>query len=329
MKIIKPSATLMEHNVHPYKFIEMVGRTCYKSEDLITEESAERFVGALVRSRHMAMLEHETLYVVASQWFMNAFLDDTIGQDKNSLKYFNITAQIGANIISGSFRSFYDLFWNENVKGTSIECLKNLLKKEYPLVFSVFDSEATNLFRDDECVVFTRDEFKLRFDGESDILFKHLIHTFKFVCDRGVTHEFVRHRPASYAQESTRYCNYSKDKFGNEITVILPCFFDTGMGEMTNSLVYDTWKHSCEVAERDYFKLIDMGAIPQEARSVLPTSLKTEIIITAPEYEWQHIVNLRLAGATGAPHPQIKEVMNFAINDLLRESEGRIIYEAD
>lgn len=129
-----------------------------------------------------------------------------------------------------------------------------------------------------------------------------------FTVDRGVTHELVRHRIMSFAQESTRYCNYSGDKFGNEITVILPCFFDTGMGTASNSLVYEEWKHSCECAERAYFKLLEYGAQPQQARSVLPTSTKADIVLTGNYREWRHFFKLRACGVTGAPHPQMLEV---------------------
>ena len=124
----------------------------------------------------------------------------------------------------------------------------------------------------------------------------------KFIVDRGVSHEFVRHRMASYAQESTRYCNYSKDKFGNEITVIKPCFLD----EDTEN--YRIWKSSCEAAEKAYFAMLDNDATPQEARSVLPNSLKTEICMTANLREWRHFFKLRALGITGKPHPQMLEV---------------------
>jgi thymidylate synthase (FAD) len=124
--------------------------------------------------------------------------------------------------------------------------------------------------------------------------------TVRFVCDRGVSHEIVRHRIASFSQESTRYCNYSKDKFGREITVISPCFWSIG------SVAFDAWATACSAAERAYFYLIDHGAKPQEARSVLPNSLKTEIVVTANLREWRHIFRLRCSEKA---HPQMREVM--------------------
>lgn len=138
-----------------------------------------------------------------------------------------------------------------------------------------------------------------------EAVLEHKSFTVKFTCDRGVSHEIVRHRLAAYCQESTRYCNYSKDSFGNEITVILPCFFDTGMGTMSNSLVYDEWKRACERAEEGYFKLLEMKATPQEARAVLPNSLKTEVVMTANLREWRHFFKLRCSKAA---HPQMREV---------------------
>ena len=135
-----------------------------------------------------------------------------------------------------------------------------------------------------------------------EAMFEHCVISVKFIVDRGVSHELVRHRMASYAQESTRYCNYSKDKFGNEITVIRPCYF----AEDTEN--YRIWKASCAAAENTYFAMLDNAANPQEARSVLPNSLKTEICMTANLREWRHFFKLRALGATGKPHPQMWEV---------------------
>ena len=146
---------------------------------------------------------------------------------------------------------------------------------------------------------------KMLINNGHEAMIEHSSLSVKFIVDRGVSHELVRHRIASFAQESTRYCNYSKDKFGNEITVILPCFFDTGMGVLSNSLVYQEWKLACECAEERYFNLLKMGATPQQARTVLPNSLKTEITITANYREWRNFFKLRTAEAS---HPQMREV---------------------
>ena len=121
----------------------------------------------------------------------------------------------------------------------------------------------------------------------------------RFICDRGVSHEIVRHRLAAYCQESTRYCNYSKGDFGGEITVIKPLYLEEG------TAVYRIWKRSCETAEIAYFDLLTEGCSPQEARAVLPNSLKTEVVMTADIREWRHFIKLRNSPAA---HPQMREV---------------------
>lgn len=132
-----------------------------------------------------------------------------------------------------------------------------------------------------------------------EAVLEHCSVTVKFICDRGVSHEIVRHRLASYCQESTRYCNYSKDGFGAEITVIRPTFLLYG------TEAFDCWYQACKNAERAYFDLLDWGCSPQEARSVLPNSLKTEVVMTANLREWRHFFKLRTAPEA---HPQMREV---------------------
>ena len=135
-----------------------------------------------------------------------------------------------------------------------------------------------------------------------EAMLEHASMTVKFIVDRGVSHELVRHRLASFAQESTRYCNYSKDKFDGEVTFIQPLFFEAG------SVEYMVWKKMCQEAENTYLAMLQMNRTPQEARSVLPNSLKTEVIMTANMRDWRHFFRLRAAGETGAPHPQMAEV---------------------
>lgn len=138
--------------------------------------------------------------------------------------------------------------------------------------------------------------------------------TVRIICDRGITHEIVRHRMASYSQESTRYCNYSKSKFGNEITVIEPCFWKSGSAEDMRK--YEVWKKLMEESEKAYIKLIELGATPQEARSVLPNSLKTEIIMTMNLREWRHFFRLRTADAA---HPQMREIARPLLNEFKKQ----------
>lgn len=147
-------------------------------------------------------------------------------------------------------------------------------------------------------------------DHES--VLEHVSVTARFICDRGVSHEIVRHRIGAYSQESTRYCNYSKGQFGNEITVIEPCFVEYGTGS------YVVWKDACEMAEAYYMRLMNGNTkhlTPQEARSVLPNSLKTTLVVTYNLREWRHFLRLRCA--PGA-HPQMRQVANMA-RELLTE----------
>ena len=131
--------------------------------------------------------------------------------------------------------------------------------------------------------------------------------TVRFICDRGVSHEIVRHRLAAVCQESTRFCNYGKEGFGGEITVIRPSTFDT------NTPVYRIWKRSCENAEVAYFDLLNEGCTPQEARSVLPNSLKTEVVMTADIREWRHFLKLRCATPA---HPDMRLIANMLLTIL-------------
>lgn len=132
----------------------------------------------------------------------------------------------------------------------------------------------------------------------------------RFICDRGVSHEIVRHRIASYSQESTRYCNYSKDKFGKEITVIKPLFWEEDSQE------YKVWYDAMLHSEQAYQQLMQMGAKPQEARSILPNSLKTEIVVTMNLREWRHFFKLRTAVNA---HPQMREIACMALDTLRKE----------
>ena len=150
-----------------------------------------------------------------------------------------------------------------------------------------------------------------------EAVLEHCSFTVKFIVDRGVSHEIVRHRVASYCQESTRYCNYSKDKFGNEITVIKPYFWREDEDENKEYIKLAIWKRSMAEAESAYFELLRTGATPQEARTVLPNSLKTEVVMTANIREWRHFFKLRTSLAA---HPQMREV---AI-PLLKECQEKI-----
>lgn len=136
--------------------------------------------------------------------------------------------------------------------------------------------------------------------GHESVL-EHISITMRVICDRGVSHEIVRHRIASYSQESTRYCNYSNEKFGRELTFIEPCF----LREQKDKEKRKVWESALGEIEKRYFQLLELGATPQEARSILPNSLKTEVVMTMNLREWRHFIRLR---TDLSAHPQMREI---------------------
>ena len=142
--------------------------------------------------------------------------------------------------------------------------------------------------------------------GHESVL-EHVSISVRVICDRGVSHEIVRHRIASYSQESTRYCNYSNDKFGNELTFIRPIFSDK-----CDAGMMDTFEDTCRFIEKRYFEMLENGATPQEARSILPNAIKTEIVMTMNLREWRHFFRLR---CDKAAHPQMRQVANLMLNN--------------
>ena len=203
MKIINAGYEILTplRGIEEVRFIEKVARTCYKSEDKISDTSAEGFVRAIIKRGHESVIEHESISV-------------------------------------------------------------------------------------------------------------------KVICDRGVTHEIVRHRIASYSQESTRYCNYTSDKFSNQISCIdIATGFQYDMDSEADRKKWQIWNAAMEAAEKFYFELIEAGAKPEEARSVLPNSLKTEIVMTMDLREWRHFIRLR---GSRAAHPQIAEITAMIRDEFVR-----------
>jgi thymidylate synthase (FAD) len=263
-----------------YKHIEKAGRTCYKSEDKITEDSAEKFVERMINSKHTAMLEHGTVYLKFKWWQIGKMIK--YGLNKYSKGFKNVTT---------NFRVIIENDW--------VKDLKYL------------------------CEPTKRHEKRI---------------TVKFITDQGILREFTRHRVFSFAVESTRYCNYSKDKFGNEITYILPNWIDENMinpqfkwntsddwGNLICEYYYniteDGQKHlqidnldirnflfSLSTSEQIYFSLLNQGWAPQQARNVLPLATKCDMVMTGFVSDWKHFFDLRAIGTTGKPHPQAKEL---------------------
>lgn len=304
MRIVSPSIEIMRTGletefVTPEQFIEKVGRTCYKSEDKITDDSAAKFVGNLIKRGHEAMIEHWSLICKPFPCWYDTFVRDwdTLLQTGSMRPFLRFTDTITDTsrrcIISGNMRA-----WRDYIK-TCIECFHGVpqymwgMIREYPIFFPEFQEyvhaeKVNNVLNPISVPDLTEDEKRIHQDV-----------TVKFICDRGVSHEIVRHRVASFAQESTRYCNYGQDKFDNCITVVEPQFIKDAYFAGRQDIIH-AWERGCVAAETEYFNLLEYGCTPQEARSVLPNSLKTEVIVTMNLDGWDHFFELRDA-ATAQP----------------------------
>lgn len=328
MRIISAGYKLIEEPSITRK-IERVARVCYKSEDKIDEGTDMIMCRSLINRQHTAMLEHGNLVLEVGEQeyalvetirsFMENMIEDGENNKKCFLRYTNRVDAEGVEyhyVVSGNVRAWYEFMQYANSVNGLPARLYNLVNDNVNNIFDInvteFDHIVFDTYDDNDFYAKVITDISTLSDEERMV---HETFSVLFTVDRGVTHELVRMRDCSFAQESTRYCNYNLGKFGNEITVILPCFFDTGMGTASNSLVYEEWKHSCEASERSYFKLLEYGAKPQEARDVLPTSVKADIVMTTYLSEWKHIFNLRACDSTGPAHPQMAEIMR----PLLRE----------
>jgi thymidylate synthase (FAD) len=280
MELIKPSWEILEQESGIdgiYKAIERAGRTCYKSEDKITENSAKPFVDRMVKSGHGAMLEHGTVYL------------KVVGDERMSEKYQN-------NPYS--------------------RVILRYPKGDIPNIHCIPTHYITTNFR-----VLIEEGWlnDLKFVCEPTGHHEKRI-TVRFICDRGVSHEFVRHRVFSFAQESTRYCNYSKDKFGNELTFIEPCWLEDYNYE--SNTYYNGFLVALRAAEANYLNLLKQWEdkipdkryktgfrnnpwTPQQARAVLPNALKTELVMTGFINDWKHFFELRCAPNA---HPSAREL---------------------
>lgn len=321
MKIIKPNHLILIPET-PYKHIEMIGRTCYKSTDMITADSAISFVRRLAVKQHGAMLEHFRFIVEVPRFDYDLLI-------KNKFSQYITFTDYNRYVISTSARGFNDMLRymlaDDRIYTTEHRILKDIvcaIIEEYDCkyLFDGYFIDAYDTGRYDSKLISVIKDFAQLSEKEYNM---HAWYSVLFTCDRGVSHESVRHRDASFAQESTRYCNYNNGKFGGEITVIEPFFFDkdeervhvSGCDWKVNK--YDIWYNCMVNLDNAYRMLIELGATPQEARTVLPNSLKTEIVITAQVYEWNHVFDLRVLGITGAPHPQMDESMRPVYDEMV------------
>lgn len=245
-----------------YQHIEKCGRTCYKSEDKITEDSAIKFFQNLVNRKHFAMLEHGTVYF-RFPFQANDEAQDAISKVMNSKYSFTKVGEDG---------NFY-VTTNMRVLMEEVHNVVDSLLYEYALE----EPDANHIKRV----------------------------TAHFVISRAIANEFVRHRLFSFAQESTRYCNYSKDKFGGELTFIRPEWLK---GEGIDQEAESIWFNAMAISEDYYLDLINNGVKPQNARGVLPLDLKTELIMTGTMDQWEGFFDLRLREVTGPAHPDAKAI---------------------
>lgn len=298
MKLIESNVTIMNRLGNPFSIIESVGRTCYKSDSAYTKETAFKFFKQLVDSKHFAMLEHATfIFEVATE-----DVSRYVGKPFINVTTIYTTDGFERNLVSGNLRAIKE----NNLTPLMQELIKNYNFPELNYYFRLDGREYIYTYPV-ELLLPTEENLKTLYPVERE---NHLYTTFRFICDRGVSHEMVRHRPASFAQESTRYCNYSKEKFGKEITCVKPAFYDSEWTDYQKSI----YENAMRQAEASYFMLIDSGLPAQKARGVLPTDLKTEVIMTANDREWKHFFDLRAVGTTGAPHPNMKKVAMMAWN---------------
>lgn len=279
MKLIESSVQIIEER-DPYKMIELAGRTCYKSEDKITEDSAKEFVDRMIKLGHGAMLEHGTVYLD---------LPNSAG-DYDLVPFFASNKYSKINIVSLEDR------------------VHNYITTNFRVLVENFTEDSISYILQYQCEPTEYHEKRI---------------TAKFICDRGVSHEFVRHRVFSFAQESTRYCNYSKDKFNNELTFIKPSWIGESIDSL-NQEFRDTDRDDTSIfiralrnAEEEYFTLLNNGWKPQQARQVLPNATKTELVMTGFESDWEHFLSLRTSKNA---HPDAQQ-LSLKLRELLYDEK--------
>lgn len=263
MKLIKPKFEILEQQPGIdgiYKMIELAGRTCYRSEDKITEDSAKGFVERMIKSGHGAMLEHGTVYLIIP------------------FEYIDMSEQFDIPIVSDIVEKYKNNSYTKwRLRDDGFSQLAFITTNLRVLV--------ENNWMDDLQYVCEPTEYH-----EKRI-------TVRLTCDRGVSHEFVRHRVFSFAQESTRYCNYIKSKFGGSVTFITPPWL-----KQEDELEFE---EDMQVIENLYFKWLNKGWTAQQARGFLCNFLKTELVMTGTIEQWEGFFKLRDAKDA---HPQAREL---------------------
>lgn len=330
MKILKQDVKYVENPTSDFcQWIERIGRVCYKSEDKITDGSAIKFIEKIFENGHLSVLEHLNIILkLPISTFGKVFQEN----EYKSLRFFEITKYDSKCIlVSGNLRSFYEIVFDPRygrTKGDIFEKRLFLLRlifyiygipkdsiskhiemygiKQEEILESIIKLEIFkeyNMYRDKGNISAIENVFNNELNEEQKE--KHESATFYIMTDRGVSHEFVRHRIASYSQSSTRYCNYSKGKFDNEISYVKPVWFNNLDRIPIRLKQFELWKQSCLESEKSYMGLIEMGQQPQEARSVLNNSLMTEFYCTMKLEQWKHFLYLRTSSKA---HPQMRDI---------------------
>lgn len=299
MNIVKPSFLIEERDElrGGLAIIEKAARTCYKTEDKITDGSAERMVRMLIQRGHEAMLEHgDYIFLLEDYKILDniAYSLRRLMEDGDDVPLLTFTNLNQRPIISGNVRAWRQL-------------LATRCGAAYYFTGAIDPIYTADIVPEEERI----DDPRVKQIHYSDLYGNdekrvHLRQTVRFTVDRGVTHEFVRHRVMSFAQESTRYVDYS----GNGITVIEPCFLE----EHTEP--YDLWKRQCMSADTAYTHEKRLGLKPEEARTVLPQSTKAELVMTGTLRQWDHFFDMRARQTTGKAHPQAAEVAIPLMNEM-------------
>jgi len=300
MRIVTPHTIILGEcpapGIKTLEWIESAARTCYKSEERITENSAREMVKTLLNKEHLAMLEHSNVvFRVCTTTTNPRGLETSLRRIfRERTAYHKFYIHDGVLHISGNLRAWIESLTNPLGMLTDFSIIQELRYLIWENFSTLVPPVEPPPFKTFETVMNPE---------EIPMALKRI--TVKFICDRGVSHAIVRHRPCSFAQESTRFCNYSQEKFGNECSFIEP----PGLSPKQRA----HWLSLCMFAEEKYLAMLDEGCSPQIARSVLPNCTKTEIVVTADVDEWNIISKLRCSPAA---HPQFRELM-LPLNEAL------------
>ncbi len=269
VEVIKPSVSMIDSsNLTILEAVEAAGRTCYKSEDKITEGSAEKFVRMLCERGHTAMLEHATIYFTWPQGIASSPQSDILYSRFSHVEYDDDYAYVTTNL----------------------RVVFEACEKDY---------ERTMRFIEQYAVESTEKHEKR--------------HSFRIICDRGVTHELVRHRVFSFAQESTRYVRYG-DK--QPFRVIEPSWWEAAYETQVLAAEKELFISCCEHCAEVYEHLLNLGQTAQQARAVLPNATKTEIVMTGTTSQWEAFLALRTASSA---HPDMQIIANMIKEELVNE----------